>query len=150
MDSSRSNAGGFLPENADKIADLIRKSHRIVFFGGAGVSTESGVKDYRSEDGLYNTVKEYKVSPETILSHSFFMRNTDVFYDFYRKYFVTDCDKIKPNKAHLALAKLEQAVRGGHPEHRRPPPESRQQERFRTPRHHFPLPLHEMPPRVLV
>lgn len=107
MDSSRSNAGGFLPENADKIADLIRKSHRIVFFGGAGVSTESGVKDYRSEDGLYNTVKEYKVSPETILSHSFFMRNTDVFYDFYRKYFVTDCDKIKPNKAHLALAKLE-------------------------------------------
>ncbi len=96
-----------IPENADKIAELIKASSRIVFFGGAGVSTESGVKDYRSEDGLYNTVKEYGVSPETILSHSFFFSRTETFYDFYRKYFIGG--DVKPNKAHYALAKLEKA-----------------------------------------
>lgn len=57
----------------EKFAELINNSSKTVFFGGAGVSTESGVKDYRSEDGLYNTVREYGVSPETILSHSFFV-----------------------------------------------------------------------------
>ncbi|MBO4261541.1 MAG: NAD-dependent protein deacylase [Clostridia bacterium] len=98
---------GVVPDNADKIAEMIKASSRIVFFGGAGVSTESGVKDYRSEDGLYNTVKEYGVSPETILSHSFFFRHTETFYDFYRKYFIGG--NVKPNKAHYALAKLEEA-----------------------------------------
>lgn len=88
------------------IAELLKKSNRIVFFGGAGVSTESGVKDYRSEDGLYNTVKEYGVSPETILSHTFFMRHTETFYDFYKKYFLVEAPK--PNKAHVALARLEE------------------------------------------
>lgn len=83
---------------------MMNECKNIVFFGGAGISTESGVKDYRSEDGLYNTVKEYGVSPETILSHTFFFEHTDIFYDFYRKYFVTEA---KPNKAHYALAKLE-------------------------------------------
>lgn len=100
---------GFVIKKMEKIkqlAELIKKSNKIVFFGGAGVSTESGVKDYRSEDGLYNTVKEYGVSPETILSHTFFMKKTDVFYDFYRKYFITD--EIMPNNAHKALAKLEE------------------------------------------
>ncbi len=92
-------------ENIKEFAELIKKSNKIVFFGGAGVSTESGVKDYRSEDGLYNTVKEYGVSPETILSHTFFMKKTDVFYDFYRKYFIVD--NVQPNKAHKALAELE-------------------------------------------
>lgn len=96
-----------LPENADRIAEMIKESSRIVFFGGAGVSTESGVKDYRSEDGLYNTVKEYGVSPETILSHSFFFEHTETFYDFYRKYFIGG--HAEPNKAHYALAKLEKA-----------------------------------------
>ncbi len=96
-----------LPDNADRIAEMIKESSRIVFFGGAGVSTESGVKDYRSEDGLYNTVKEYGVSPETILSNTFFFRHTDVFYDFYRKYFIGG--DVRPNKAHYALAKLEEA-----------------------------------------
>ena len=96
-----------MPENADKIGEMIKASSRIVFFGGAGVSTESGVKDYRSEDGLYNTVKEYGVSPETILSHSFFFSHTDTFYDFYRKYFIGG--NVRPNKAHYALAKLEKA-----------------------------------------
>lgn len=87
-------------------AERIRKSKRILFFGGAGVSTESGMKDYRSEDGIYNTVREYAVSPETILSHSFFLRQPEIFYDFYYKYFLnTDA---RPNRAHYALAKLEE------------------------------------------
>ena len=60
-----------------RFAQMIQECDNIVFFGGAGVSTESGVKDYRSEDGLYNTVKEYGVSPEEILSHSFFFQHPD-------------------------------------------------------------------------
>lgn len=91
--------------NIKQFADLITDSNKTVFFGGAGVSTESGVKDYRSEDGLYNTVKEYGVSPETILSHSFFLKNPKTFYDFYYKYFL-ECEA-EPNSAHIALAKLE-------------------------------------------
>lgn len=87
-----------------QFAEMIKESHNIVFFGGAGVSTESGVKDYRSQDGLYNTVKDYGVSPETILSHTFFFEHTDVFYDFYRKYFIID---VQPNHAHKALSELE-------------------------------------------
>lgn len=90
--------------NIEKFADMIKESNNIVFFGGAGVSTESGVKDYRSEDGLYNTVKEYGVPPEEILSHDFFFKSTEVFYGFYRKYFIAD---VSPNNAHLALAQLE-------------------------------------------
>ena len=91
----------------NKFADLIRQSDNIVFFGGAGVSTESGMKDYRSEDGLYNTVKKYKVSPETILSHSFFEKHPDVFYDFYYNYFLNTT--AEPNRSHIALAELEKA-----------------------------------------
>lgn len=87
-----------------KVAEMIKECGNIVFFGGAGVSTESGVKDYRSKDGLYNTVKEYGVSPEEILSHSFFFEKPEVFYDFYRKYFIVDA---KPNDAHKVLAELE-------------------------------------------
>ena len=87
-----------------KLARMIKECDNIVFFGGAGVSTESGVKDYRSRDGLYNTVKDYGVSPEVILSHTFFFQKPDIFYDFYRKYFVAD---VKPNKAHQALYELE-------------------------------------------
>ena len=87
------------------LVQLIRDSDNIVFFGGAGVSTESGVKDYRSEDGLYNTVKKYKVSPETILSRSFFFAHPDVFYDFYYNYFLNT--SAEPNRAHFALAELE-------------------------------------------
>ena len=92
-------------ERINKLKNLIKESKRIVFFGGAGVSTESGVKDYRSEDGLYHTVKEYGVNPERILSHNFFISNPETFYDFYRKYFLQE--NIKPNDAHYALAKLE-------------------------------------------
>ena len=87
-----------------RFADMIKECNSIVFFGGAGVSTESGVKDYRSQDGLYNTVKEYGVSPEEILSHSFFFQHPETFYDFYRKYFIVD---VEPNNAHKVLAELE-------------------------------------------
>ena len=81
----------------------IEESNNIVFFGGAGVSTESNIPDFRSTDGLYN--QKYAYPPETILSHSFFMRKTDEFYRFYwDKMIYADA---KPNKAHLALAKLE-------------------------------------------
>lgn len=87
------------------LQQMINESKRIVFFGGAGVSTESGIPDFRSVDGLYN--QNYEFSPEEILSHSFFCRNTESFYSFYR-------DKMlplnaKPNIAHWKLAELEQA-----------------------------------------
>lgn len=94
-----------MDEKISRFAEMINECGRIVFFGGAGVSTESGVKDYRSKDGLYNTVKEYGVPPERILSHSFFVENPDIFYDFYRKYFVIEAE---PNNAHKALARLEE------------------------------------------
>ncbi|MDO5785097.1 MAG: NAD-dependent protein deacylase [Eubacteriales bacterium] len=92
----------------DKIAALqqmIDESRRIVFFGGAGVSTESGIPDFRSVDGLYN--QKYKFPPETILSHSFFKAETEEFYRFYQdKMLALDA---QPNAAHRKLAELEQA-----------------------------------------
>lgn len=91
-------------EEAKQLAAWLRESRCTAFFGGAGVSTESGMKDYRSEDGIYHTVKEYGVSPEVILSHDFFVEQPGVFYDFYRRFFLTEA---KPNPAHLALAELE-------------------------------------------
>lgn len=94
-----------MEQKTDKLAKMIQESKNIVFFGGAGVSTESGVKDYRSKDGLYNTVREYGVPPEVILSRSFFFQDTKTFYDFYRKYFIITA---KPNNAHIVLSKLEQ------------------------------------------
>lgn len=94
-----------MTEEIKKLAELIEKSSRIVFFGGAGVSTESGIPDFRSEQGIYNTVHNYGCPPEEILSHTFFMRNTNKFYDFYRSTMVYR--DAKPNNAHKALAKLE-------------------------------------------
>lgn len=89
----------------EKLQELIDRSRRIVFFGGAGVSTESGIKDFRSVDGLYNQKFDYP--PETILSHSFFMRHTDYFYKFYREKLI--CKGVEPNAAHKKLAELEKA-----------------------------------------
>ena len=81
----------------------LAESNNIVFFGGAGVSTESKIPDFRSTDGLYN--QQYAYPPETILSHTFYMRKTDEFYRFYRnKMLFPDAE---PNRAHKALAKLE-------------------------------------------
>lgn len=86
-----------------KLAELIEGSDNIVFFGGAGVSTESGIKDFRSADGIYNMKFDYP--PETMLSHSFFVSHPEEFFRFYRDMML--CDGIKPNLAHYALAKLE-------------------------------------------
>jgi len=83
---------------------MIEECSNIVFFGGAGVSTASGIPDFRSVDGLYR--QKYEYPPETVLSHSFFLRKTDYFYRFYRdKMLYLDA---KPNAAHLKLAELEQ------------------------------------------
>ena len=90
-------------EKLKQFAEIISNSDNIVFFGGAGVSTESGIPDFRSVDGLYN--QQYKYPPETILSHSFFMQNPGEFYRFYRnKMIYSDA---KPSTTHLALAELE-------------------------------------------
>ena len=90
-------------EKIEKLQEMVDKANRVVFFGGAGVSTESGIPDFRSVDGLYH--QKYDYPPETILSHTFFVNKTDEFYKFYY-------DKImlkgaNPNKAHLKLAEME-------------------------------------------
>ena len=93
----------------DKIQTLqqyIDESQRIVFFGGAGVSTESGIKDFRGVDGLYH--QKYKYNLETILSHSFFLSHTDDFFEFYQDKIVQPTLHAKPNAAHYKLAQLEQ------------------------------------------
>lgn len=88
-----------------KLKEWVESSDNIVFFGGAGVSTESNIPDFRSADGIYN--QEYAYPPETILSHSFYTQNTEEFYRFYRnKMLFPDA---RPNRAHRALAALEQA-----------------------------------------
>ena len=93
-------------ENIAKFAEIVKNSRKIVFFGGAGVSTESGLKDYRSKDGIYNTYSKYGISPEEILSIDFFNENPQTFYQFYREFFLHN---VQPNKAHKAIAKLEQS-----------------------------------------
>ena len=90
-------------EEIEKLRGIIKNSDKIVFFGGAGVSTESGIPDFRSVDGLYNQQWDYP--PETILSHSFFMKKTEEFYRFYRAKML--CPNAEPNAAHLKLAQLE-------------------------------------------
>ena len=93
-----------MQQELETLKNWIDNSDNIVFFGGAGVSTESGIPDFRSVDGLYN--QQYDYPPETILSHTFFRRNTEEFYRFYRaKMLALDA---KPNAAHKKLAKWEQ------------------------------------------
>lgn len=90
-------------EAVNTLKDMVQKYDNIFFFGGAGVSTESGIPDFRSVDGLYN--QQYDYPPETILSHTFYRRNPEEFYRFYRnKMLFTEA---KPNAAHLKLAELE-------------------------------------------
>lgn len=86
-----------------RLKEIVAQSSNIVFFGGAGVSTESGIPDFRSVDGLYN--QQYDYPPETILSHTFYMRKTEEFYRFYHKKMIFT--EAKPGKAHLILAKWE-------------------------------------------
>lgn len=90
-------------EGMQEFLDIINESDNIVFFGGAGVSTESGIPDFRSVDGLYN--QKYDYPPETILSHSFYVKNSAEFYRFYRDKML--CLDAQPNKAHKKLAELE-------------------------------------------
>ncbi len=92
-------------ENVQALQEIINKSSRIVFFGGAGVSTESGIPDFRSQDGLYQ--QEWKYPPETIISRSFFDSDPKEFYRFYRAKLIIK--GAKPNAAHLKLAELEKA-----------------------------------------
>lgn len=91
---------------SDTLVNMIKDSRRIVFLGGAGVSTESGIPDFRSENGIFDAIREYGYPPETLLSRSFFDRNPEVFFKYYKSLLMSS--DAKPNKAHLALAKLEQ------------------------------------------
>ena len=88
-----------------KLQELIDSSNNIVFFGGAGVSTESGIKDFRSKDGLYNLHSKYGRPYEEMLSHHYFFEHTETFYKFYYEFMISKT--AKPNDAHLYLAKLE-------------------------------------------
>jgi NAD-dependent deacetylase len=97
----------------EKLQELIDSSNKIVFFGGAGVSTESGIPDFRSVDGLYH--QKFKYPPETMLSHSFYVSHKDEFYEFYREKLLLNVvgtpeePKAEPNAAHKFLAELEKA-----------------------------------------
>lgn len=91
-------------EVIEKLQKMIDESDNIVFFGGAGVSTESGLKDFRSKDGLYNLKSKYGRPYEEMLSHHFFMEDPKTFYEFYKDFMLAE---VKPNKAHIFLAALE-------------------------------------------
>jgi NAD-dependent deacetylase len=88
------------------LADIIKNSKNTVFFGGAGVSTESNIPDFRSESGLYHAQQMYGYPPETLLSHTFFHRHAELFFQYYKENLIYP--EAKPNAAHLALAKLEE------------------------------------------
>ncbi|MBC2581237.1 NAD-dependent protein deacylase [Clostridium sp. DJ247] len=89
----------------EELKSAINSSNNIVFFGGAGVSTESSIPDFRSEAGLYKTKDNFSYPPEVMLSHSFFISNTEDFFDFYKKKMIYK--NAKPNAAHISLAELE-------------------------------------------
>ena len=88
-----------------RVKEVLDRSNKVVFFGGAGVSTESNIPDFRSEAGLYKAMNDYGYSPEHMLSRTFFMNHTEKFYDYYKKNLIYP--DAQPNKAHLALAQLE-------------------------------------------
>lgn len=92
-----------MEDKIQQFKQLVNKCDNIVFFGGAGVSTESGIPDFRSKDGLYN--QQYKYPPETILSHTFFMNNTEEFFKFYK--LKMNSLKYQPNITHIKLSELE-------------------------------------------
>ena len=95
-------------ESLLKLIEIVKNSSNIVFFGGAGVSTESNIPDFRSSKGLYSSDNGFLNSPETILSHTFFMNHTQEFYRFYLSSMIYK--NALPNEAHKALVKLEQIV----------------------------------------
>ena len=89
----------------EELKEIIDKAKKVVFFGGAGVSTESGIPDFRSKDGLYHAQQSYGYPPETILSHTFYVSHTETFFKYYKENLI--CEGVEPNKAHKALAELE-------------------------------------------
>lgn len=91
-------------EKVERLKEIVAESDNIVFFGGAGVSTESGIPDFRSVDGLYN--QKYKYPPEVMVSHSFYRSHTEEFFEFYKNKMIAL--EAKPNAAHIKLAELEQ------------------------------------------
>ena len=93
-----------LEQKIDRLRELVEGSDNIVFFGGAGVSTESGIPDFRSQDGLY--AQKYKYPPETIVSHTFYRQRPEEFFEFYKAKMIAP--DAQPNAAHLKLAELEQ------------------------------------------
>ncbi|MEE0772884.1 MAG: NAD-dependent protein deacylase [Anaerovoracaceae bacterium] len=92
-----------------RVREIIDRSSKIVFFGGAGVSTESNIPDFRSEAGLYKAMNDYGYSPEHMLSRTFFMNHTEKFFDYYKNNLIYP--QAQPNKAHIALAELEKEGR---------------------------------------
>ena len=130
-------------EKSELLRQWIADSDNIVFFGGAGVSTESGIPDFRSVDGLYH--QKYDYPPETILSHTFYMEKTEEFYRFYRdKMLALDA---KPNAAHLKLAETgskRKVKSSGYTEYRRTSSGGRQQKCAGTSRQRTPQLLQKM------
>ena len=94
-----------LTDKINKLKGMIESSVRIVFLGGAGVSCESGIPDFRSSNGIFEAIKKYGYPPEELLSHTFFMQKTDTFFEYYKELLLSP--DAKPNRAHLALAELE-------------------------------------------
>jgi len=94
-------------KDAEQLKALIEEAQRVVFFGGAGVSTESGIPDFRSEKGLYKAQQEYGRSPEEMISHSFFRREPDIFFHYYKENLIYP--DARPNAAHLGLAGIERS-----------------------------------------
>ena len=90
-----------------ELQEIIDNSDNIVFFGGAGVSTESGIPDFRSESGIFNSLKKYGASPEQLVSHSYYVDHTEEFFNYYKENLVFK--DANPNPAHLKLAELEKA-----------------------------------------
>ena len=93
-----------------RLASVLEQSKNIVFFGGAGMSTESGIPDFRSAEGIYHQKLHRHFSPEEMVSHSFFMKHTEDFYDFYREHLLYP--EARPNEGHRALAELEKVNDG--------------------------------------
>ena len=95
-----------MDEQLARLSEMIGRARRMAFLGGAGLSTESGIPDFRSSNGVFAALEAYGRPPEELLSHGFFLRHPDVFFDYYRKYLIRP--DAKPNPAHYALARLEQ------------------------------------------
>ena len=94
-----------MTDSLQQLKAMLDRAGRIAFLGGAGLSTESGIPDFRSSNGVYEALRAYGRPPEELLSHAFFLRHTDVFFDYYRKYLIYP--DAQPNAAHRALARLE-------------------------------------------